>query len=79
MKTYGRVEAHLHVFLTSALNGGELSISCPDRFTPRERAAGTHWSIYRYNFEAGKIAVRKNFICWKETAVPTNSWILDLN
>jgi hypothetical protein len=29
--------------LTSALDGGELSASHPNRFTPRERAPGTHW------------------------------------
>jgi hypothetical protein len=29
--------------LTSALDGGELSASRPGRFTPRERAAGSHW------------------------------------
>jgi hypothetical protein len=29
--------------LTSALDGGELSTSRPGRFTPRERAPGTHW------------------------------------
>jgi hypothetical protein len=29
--------------LTSALDGGEWSASRPCRFTPRERALGTHW------------------------------------
>jgi len=29
--------------LTSALEGGEWSASSPGRFTPGERAAGTHW------------------------------------
>jgi hypothetical protein len=29
--------------LTSALDGGEWSASCPGRFTPREGAPGTHW------------------------------------
>jgi hypothetical protein len=37
------VEAQLHVFLTSALDGCEWSVSRPGRFTPRERAPGTHW------------------------------------
>jgi len=27
----------------TALDGGEWSASCPGRFTPRERAPGTHW------------------------------------
>jgi hypothetical protein len=30
-------------FLTSALVGGEWSASSPGRFTPGERASGTHW------------------------------------
>jgi hypothetical protein len=29
-------------FLTSVLDGGEWSASCPGHFTPRERAPGTH-------------------------------------
>jgi hypothetical protein len=29
--------------LTSALDGGEWSASCPGRFIPREGAPGTHW------------------------------------
>jgi hypothetical protein len=29
--------------LPSALDGGEWSVSRPSRFTPRERAPGTHW------------------------------------
>jgi hypothetical protein len=29
--------------LTSALDGGEWSVSRPGRFTPAERASGTHW------------------------------------
>jgi hypothetical protein len=29
--------------LTSAVDGGEWSASRPNRFTPRERASGTHW------------------------------------
>jgi hypothetical protein len=29
--------------LTSALGGGEWSASRPGRFTPRERAPGSHW------------------------------------
>jgi hypothetical protein len=29
--------------MTSSLDGGEWSASRPGRFTPRERAPGTHW------------------------------------
>jgi hypothetical protein len=43
MKAYGGVDVQTHVFLTSALVGGEWSASRPGRFTPGERAPGTHW------------------------------------
>jgi hypothetical protein len=33
----------MHVFLISAVAGGEWSASLPGRFTPGERAPGTHW------------------------------------
>jgi hypothetical protein len=43
MKTYGGVDVSTHVFLTSALFGGEWSASRPGRFAPGERAPGTLW------------------------------------
>jgi hypothetical protein len=43
LRRTGGVEVLLHEFLTSALDRGELSVSRPGRFTPRERAPGTHW------------------------------------
>jgi hypothetical protein len=43
MKAYGGVDVHIHIFLTSALAGGEWSASRPCRFTPCERAPGIHW------------------------------------
>jgi hypothetical protein len=43
MKAYKGVDVWIHIFLTSALAGGEWSASHPCRFTPRERAPGTHW------------------------------------
>jgi hypothetical protein len=43
MKAYGGVDVQIHIFLTSALAGGEWSASRPCRFTPGERAPSTHW------------------------------------
>jgi hypothetical protein len=43
MVVYGGVDVYIHILLTSALAGGEWSASRPLRFTPGERAAGTHW------------------------------------
>jgi hypothetical protein len=43
MKAYWGVELYSTHSLTSALDGGEWSASRPGRFTPKERAAGTHW------------------------------------
>jgi hypothetical protein len=43
MKAYGGVDVYTHVFLTSAVVGGEWSASRSDRFTPAEGALGTHW------------------------------------
>jgi hypothetical protein len=41
MKTYGEREIYLHTFYTSALDGGEWSVSRSGHVTPRE-AAPTH-------------------------------------
>jgi hypothetical protein len=41
MKACGGVDVYIHIFLTSALAGGEWSASRPGRFTPGERALGT--------------------------------------
>jgi hypothetical protein len=43
MKAYWGVDVQIHIFLTSALAGGECSPSRPGRFTPGETAPGTHW------------------------------------
>jgi hypothetical protein len=42
MNAHGRVKVWIHIFLSSALVG-ELSASHSGRFTPGERATGTHW------------------------------------
>jgi hypothetical protein len=49
----------LHVFLTSALVGGELSASRPCRFTPRQRAPGIHWIGGRVSHRASLDGVEK--------------------
>jgi hypothetical protein len=36
------VDVQIHIFLISALVGGEWSASRPGRFTPGKRAPGTH-------------------------------------
>jgi hypothetical protein len=43
MKAYEEVGAQIHVFLTSALVGGEWPVSRPCRLTPGERTPGSHW------------------------------------
>jgi hypothetical protein len=42
MKSYGGLEAQLHSFLTSALDGSKRSISDSGGFTPGEVAHDTH-------------------------------------
>jgi hypothetical protein len=42
MKAYVGVDVYIHIFLTSALVGGDWSTSRPSRFTPRGGAPGTH-------------------------------------
>jgi hypothetical protein len=44
MKAYGGEDVYIHVFLTSALVGGEWSTSRPGRSIPGERVPGTHWT-----------------------------------
>jgi hypothetical protein len=43
MKAYGSGCIDSHIFLTSALVGGEWSTSRLGRYTPGERAPGTLW------------------------------------
>jgi hypothetical protein len=43
MMAYGGVDIYIHIFLTSALAGGEWSASRPGPFTPGNKAPGTHW------------------------------------
>jgi hypothetical protein len=43
MKANGGGDVYIHIFLTSALVGGEWSASRPGPFTTGEKAPGTHW------------------------------------
>jgi hypothetical protein len=43
METYGGVDVYIHVFLVLALIGSKCSAFHPGRFSPEERALGTHW------------------------------------
>jgi hypothetical protein len=43
MKRYGEVDVQIHVFLISALVGGEWSVSHHGRSIPDERASDTQW------------------------------------
>jgi hypothetical protein len=42
MKAYGGVDVYIHIFLTSALAGGEWSPSRPGRFTSGERSLSSY-------------------------------------
>jgi hypothetical protein len=58
-KMYGGAEVQLHAFLISALDEVEWSASRPGRFTPRERATGTHWIGGWVSLRVGLDAVTK--------------------
>jgi hypothetical protein len=53
------VDVEIHIFLTSALVGGEWSASRPGRFTPEERAPGTHWIGGWVDLRAGQDDLEK--------------------
>jgi hypothetical protein len=59
MKAYEGVDVKIHIFLISALAGGEWSASRPGRFTPGERALGTHWLGGWVDLRAGLDDVEK--------------------
>jgi hypothetical protein len=57
--------------LTSALDGGEWSVSRPGRFTPREGAPGTHWIGGWVGPKAGLEAVIKRI---NPIIAPAGNW-----
>jgi hypothetical protein len=59
MKAYEGMDVLIHIFLTSALAGGEWSASHPCRFTPGERAPRTHWMGVGVDPRAGLHDVEK--------------------
>jgi hypothetical protein len=62
MKKYGGMKVYFHAHLAVALQGGEWSASRPGRFTPGERANGTHWIGGWVGPRAGLDAVLKEKI-----------------
>jgi hypothetical protein len=59
MKACGGVDVLIHIFLSSALVGGEWSASRPCRFTPGEKALGTHWKGGWVDPRDGLVDVKK--------------------
>jgi hypothetical protein len=53
------VYVQIHIFLTSALVGGEWSTSRPGRFTHGDRTPGTHWTGGWVDLRTGLDALEK--------------------
>jgi hypothetical protein len=53
------VDVFIHIFLTSALAGGEWSASIPGCSTPEERAPGTHFIGCWVDPRAGLVDMEK--------------------
>jgi len=64
MTTYGGVEVYTQEFINSALDGGEWSASRPERSTPPERVAATHFirGCVGPRISLDARAKRKNFV-----------------
>jgi hypothetical protein len=68
METYGGMDVQLHVFITSALDGGKWSASHPSYFTPGEGTYSTHWIGGRVGPRANLDVVARRKIlrpCWE--------------
>jgi hypothetical protein len=78
MKAYGEVEVYIHIFLTSALLGGELSASCPGRFALEEiPPPRTYWIRGRAEPIAGLDAEGKKRILTSTSSSPVVSRYTD--
>jgi hypothetical protein len=72
MKVYVGVDVYIHIFLTSALVGGEWSASLLGHFTPEEWAPGAHWIRGWVGPRAGLDDVEKRkFLTLTRTWPPT--------
>jgi hypothetical protein len=56
------VDVQIHIFLISALVGGEWSTSRPGRFTTGERTPDTHWIGDWVDLRAGLDNLKKKFL-----------------
>jgi len=69
--------------LTSKLDGRNWSASHPSRFTPRERAPGTHWIVVWVGPRAGldMASKRKDLISRRESNIdrPVRSYFTELS
>jgi hypothetical protein len=63
MKAYGGVDVYIHVFLTSALVGGEWSDSSSGRFTLGETAPVPIWQEAGWTPEPVWTARRREYSC----------------
>jgi hypothetical protein len=75
MKAYvGGVYVQIHIFLTSAIAGGEWSASRSGRFTPGERTLGTHciggWVNPRVGLDEAEKILDPT---WTQTPIPRSS------
>jgi hypothetical protein len=59
MMAYEGMDVCTHVFLTSALVGGEWSHSLLGHFTPGDRASATHWTGEWLGPRTGLVDVEK--------------------
>jgi hypothetical protein len=72
MKSHVEVKVLLHSFLTSTLDGGKCSASCPGCISSRKRALSTHWIESWVYSRASLDFCRRN-----KSFAPAGIWTLD--